>query len=200
MALSVGTARSALVTQSARQESLLSSPEPDQLVVAKRVSPPSRRKPQAPKDSKIYKAVLAFKALKAQGYSTKDIAEHIGLAPNTIKQYVCYANKRGWLKFDDLSQPEDQLELVLAGKAVRNLNQLLDNKDGCLGDKDITLEVAKGLGLLKQHQVVKQDGGASVGVALSVHFEMPAGLATTVRTGSCGGAPAFEGEVVPDAE
>lgn len=181
--------------------SLLPVPESDQLVVAKAVPPSVRKKaPRPPKDSKIYKAVLAFKALKAQGYKTKDIAEHIGLAPNTIKQYVCYANKRGWLTFDDLSQPEDQLDIVLAGKAVRNLNQLLDDAKGCLGDKDVTLEVAKGLGLLKQHQVVKNDGANQVGVALSVHFEMPAGLATTVRAGSCGGAPAFEGEVVPDAK
>lgn len=158
------------------------------------------RAPKPPKDSKIYKAVLAYKALKAQGYKTVDIAEHLHLAPNTIKQYVCYAGKRGWLTFEDLSQPEDQLEVVLAGKAVRNLNQLLDDADGCKGDKIITLEVAKGLGLLKQHQVVKNDSANQVGVALSVNFTMPEGLATTVRAGSCGGAPAFEGEIVPDAE
>lgn len=166
--------------------------------------PRKKRQPKPPKESRIYKTAMAYIALRAQGVSVKDIAEQLGLAVNTVKSHTFLAHRKGWINMASLAaSPEDQLDIVLASKAVRNIEQLLDGGEAaCQGDKDTTLEIAKGIGLLKQHQVVKNTGESTVGVALRVQVEMPppGREPVTIRPGSVGGAPAFEAEVVGEGE
>ena len=121
-----------------------------------------------PKDAKVYKVVTAALALRAQGLASDEIAEHLGMKAATIRQYLYRANKRGWINIHSFVDPHDQIDFVLASKTVRNVDELLDKRD-----KDVTIEAAKGFGLFKQHQVVKNDGPANVGLALSVKVEMP---------------------------
>lgn len=160
-----------------------------------------KRRPKAPKDSRTYKTVMATIALKAQGLKYAEIAEQLELSVNTIKTYLFRAEQKGWLNLDSFSDPEDKLDVVLRSKAVRNINALLDGDEDFKGDKETTLEVAKGLGMLKQHQVVKSDQQTTVGVALKVHVEMPPGLSSAgaaIRSGSIGGMPAFDAEVIEE--
>lgn len=154
-----------------------------------------------PKDSKVRKAVLAYIALKAQGFQLAEIAERLGLAKTTVQTYVKRAHAAGWINIHNFDDPEDKLEVVLKSKAVTNLNSLLSetDDDGRLSARagNVSLEVAKGTGLLKQHQVVKNDGAQMSGFALKVTVEMPpAGNVPIVTPGSIGGTPAFNAEII----
>jgi hypothetical protein len=142
-------------------------------------------------DSKIYKATMAIIAMKVQGKKYAEIAETLKLSEQTCKNYLYIAHKHNQINFDTFAMPEDALDIVLKSKAVRNINALLDDKDSCKGDKETTLEVAKGLGLLKQHQVVKGDTGPNLGIALQVQIQMPeSGTALPqLRDGAVGGRP-----------
>lgn len=209
--------RPTLPTQSVTPEgSLLPAGRPLALASSPSSQPPKKRrprKPKAPKESKIYKAVVAYIALKAQGLKTDEIAEQLGIGKNTIKQYVYYANQRGWLNMDTLVDPEDQVDVVLKSKSVRNINVLLDERvrNEETGETFLTeragkmsLEIAKGTGLLKTHTATKVEGQASLGVALRVQVEMPVARPNnpepllTVRPGTTGGQPYFDAEVVED--
>jgi len=153
------------------------------------------------KDRKIYKAVCAYLALKTHGMKGPEIAEQLGLSPNTLKQYVHIAHSKGWLNINSIADPEDKLEIVLASKAVRNINEMLDERN-----QEVTLEVAKGIGMLKQHQVVKGEQTSNIAVALRVDVQMPinprTGVLTpsTVRPGSVGGQPYFDAEILEEQE
>jgi DNA-binding CsgD family transcriptional regulator len=150
---------------------------------------------RAPKDSKVRKTVFAAVALKAQGLKNKDVAEQLGITTNTLKVYMYRAHKNGWFNIDSFEDPDDKLEIVLKSKTIRNLDMYLDN-----ADKEVTLETAKGLGIFKQHQMIKNDTVAPIGIALSVSVEMPpaavGGAIPEARVGSIGGAPYFDAEVV----
>lgn len=171
------------------------------------VKKPKRRfNPKPPKGSKVRKAVLVYLALKAQGFTMSEIAEHLGLSKLTISTYVKKANAAGWINLDSFDDPADKLEYVLKSKAVRNINQVLDevvtdSESGASAPTDravdVTMKVAHGTGLLKQYQVTKSDSVAQVGVALKVQVEMPPNASTPViQTGSIGGQPAFDAEIV----
>ncbi len=156
---------------------------------------PARVKP--PKDSKVYKTVLAVIAMRAQGAKMEEISQTLGHSKDTLRQYVSRANKRGWITIQDLDDPDDQLEYVLKNKVTRNLSEYLENRD-----KDVTIEAAKGLGLFKTHQVVKGETNAQIGMALRVQVEMPPMASgqspVTIRPGTIGGA---RGKDIPiDAE
>jgi predicted transcriptional regulator len=179
------------------------------------------RKIKAPKDSKIYKAVLAVLALQAQGHKRKEIADALGLTDHTVRQYLYTANKRGWLNHNSFIDPEDQLDIVLRSKAVRNINTVLDEQEEIVVDKetgekeltgrlsdravDMTKEVAKGLGMLKSHSVEKGITAPPVAMALRVQVEIPQLPANSdhktlplPREGSVGGVPVFDAEIVGD--
>ncbi len=151
----------------------------------------------------MYKAVLAIIALRAQGIkSSQAIGEQLGLTRDTVNTYMYQAHKKGWINGDTFADPEDTLEYVLKHKVVKNLNTVLDEtaEDGSLSGRavEVSLEVAKGTGLLKQHQVVKGEGGAPVNFALKVQVDMPPVLQQPcARSGSIGGQPYFaEAEVI----
>lgn len=142
---------------------------------------------KAPKDSKVYKVVLAVIALRAQGVKAKAIAETLGYSEDTLRQYVSKAYKKGWINIGSFHEVDDQLEYILKHKVVRNVNEFLDDRD-----KDVTLEAAKGLGMFKQ--AVKSEGAAvaPLGMALQVNVTVPPEAKTqtkiAVRAGTIGGA------------
>lgn len=159
--------------------------------------PKRTRAHKAPKDSRVYKAVMAVIALKAQGKRNAEIATLLDLSPHTIQTYMHRAHQRGWLTIQSLADPDDQLDIVLRSKVIRNINTLLDTGE-CAGDKVTTLATAKGLGLFKDHQVVKTNVEGQVGMSLKVAVEMPTGLASVAapRAGTLGGTPFYDAEIV----
>lgn len=168
------------------------------------------RRVKPPKDSKVYKASLSIVALRAQGQQYAEIAETLGYTKNTVITYLKRASRMGWLNIENFDDPDDQLEHILKTKVVKNLNSILNET---VGDDDspnapsnrafsASLEIAKGTGLLKQHQVVKNDSHTSLGVALRVQVEMPPPGKTTltIPAGSIGGTPAYDAEIVQSQE
>jgi len=162
-----------------------------------------RRRTRPLKDSKVYKVALAAVAMRAaQGSTYKEIGEALGYTGDTVKAYLQYAVKRGWLNLQSFTDPDDQLEYVLKTKVVRNLSAVLDEtkasseQDNAPSFRagDAAIEAAKGLGLFKQHQVVKGEQQTTVGVALRVDVHMPPenGPVITVRPGTVGGSPGLE--------
>lgn len=170
-------------------------------------APPLRRRrsptPKAPKDSKVYKTVMAIVALKAQGQQHKAIAETLGLSEHTIGVYLQRAVQKGWLNAHSFQTIDDHLDFIVRDKVARNVTEFLDERD-----KEVTIEAAKGLGMFKTHQVVKGGEGAAVGFALRVQVELPPGAAAqsviAVRPGTIGGERAkeipIEAEIVGNGE
>lgn len=187
-----------------------SSLSPDELALNDRIrqraveskTPRAKRKPRPPKDTKVYKVAIATVALRAQGLSYADIGEQLGHTAGTVKAYLFRAHRLGYLNIHSFDDPSDSLDVVLRSKAVRNINALLDGDADFKGDKDTTLEVAKGLGMLKQHQVVKGDTAAPIAMALSVRVEMPpaptSASGITVNPANVGGS--FSRGIPVDAE
>jgi hypothetical protein len=157
----------------------LPTPSPVSQVPAKRA-----KKIKPPKDSRVYKIAMGCVALRAQGLRGQEVADALGVKYDTMKTYLKRATARGWLNINSFDDHEDKVEYVLADKAIRNANELLDGRD-----KDMTIETLKGTGIFKQHQAVKMEGNANIGLALKVQVEMPtfAGPLPTVRAGSVGG-------------
>jgi len=66
---------------------------------------------------------------------------------------------------------------------------------------DVSLEVMKGVGLLKTHQVVKNDGAGANVFALKVEVvnpSTPQDSTISLRQGSFGGAPAYDAEIIEE--
>ena len=147
---------------------------------------------------------MATIALRAQGFSIEEAAEEIGLTKNTIKSYLQIARREGWITSSVFIDPADKLEHVLQHQVVENLGAILAETNEQAAEKtalssravETTIEVAKGTGLLKQHQVSKGEITSQVGLALKVQIDMPAGITTIAREGSIGGTPAFEAEII----
>jgi hypothetical protein len=144
----------------------------------------------------MYKVAMAVIAMRAQGASMKTISETLGYSEDCLRQYLSYANKKGWINRGSFLSTEDQLEHILKDKVIRNIDEFLDERD-----KDVTIEAAKGTGLFKTHQVVKGENVTNIGMALRVQVEMPpqtSGSVVTIRPGSIGGS---HGHDIPtDAE
>ena len=149
------------------------------------------------KNSLVRKKALAIVAMRAQGYTSDEIAAELKVKVDTLSTYVHRAVKSGFLvnKRGEslLADPKDQVEYELANKVVRNLGVLLDCGD-LKTQKEVTLEVAKGTLFKKFDQQVNVPL-PNMNV-LSLRIEMPRGAeAITVREGSIGGKPAYlEGE------
>ena len=143
------------------------------------------------------KKALAIVAMRAQGYTSDEIATELKVKVDTLSTYVHRAVKSGFLVNSKgeslLADPKDQVEYELAHKVVRNLGVLLDCGD-LKTQKEVTLEVAKGTLFKKFDQQVNMPL-PNMNV-LSLRIEMPRGAeAITVREGSIGGKPAYlEGE------
>lgn len=78
---------------------------------------------------------LQWKAIEPS-LSHKEAGARMGIAPQTLTNLIYKATKEGWLKFTD---PINTLRYESMPKVVHNLNYYLDQ-----GDKQVTIEVAKG--------------------------------------------------------
>lgn len=146
----------------------------------------------------MYQVAMAYIALKARGMKLQGISDTLQIPKDTIKTYVARAHKAGWLEPRDLDV-DDQQEITLPELVTRNVVELLQGRD-----KDTTLEAAKGIGVFKSHQAVKMEGQVGVGLALRVEVSLPPGLAERspiqIRSGSLGGTPAVDGEIIDQDE
>lgn len=181
---------------------------------ARSLSPLHKSFHKLEKDSLIRKKAVAIVAMRAQGFSTDEIAAELHLKPSSISTYVHRAAKSGFLvnsKGSLLSDPKDQVEFELAHKVVRNLNAALDGtlvttaegeiKPVSKSMRETTLEVAKGT-LFKRFDQPKEGPLPSMQV-LAVRIEMPTASQSLphVVEGSIGGVPATfddEGEIADD--
>ena len=145
--------------------------------------------------SLIRKKAIAIVAMRAQGYSTEEIASELGIRPRCVAQYVYTASRGGWLPrtkgsaFDD---PKDSIDFELAHKAVRNMNEFLDSKD-LDTRKEATFELAKGA-IYKRFDQPRETTLPGMQV-LAIKIEMPTTGETPVRGGSMGGSPIYEATV-----
>lgn len=163
--------------------------------------PPSRPRFKPIPERRFYKVAMAVIALRAQGRTYEECGEVLQLAVPYLRSCLYKATESSKIDFGDMTLPEDRLDIILRSKAVRNVNLLLDDKDSCAGDKETTLEVMKGLGMLKTHQVVKGDAGNPMAIGLSVQIQMPPEAksdALAIRDGSVGGQPFYDAETVGD--
>lgn len=160
---------------------------------------PRMKQPKAPKDSKVYKSVMAIIALKAQGQTTKEIAETLQISVHTVKQYLFRAGKKGWLNISNLDDPQDQLDVVLKSKVIRNVDEFLD-----IRDKDVTLKV---------FEHFKPAAGPEIqqlpqAMILQVKVDLPQTLVQSsviqIRAGTVGGNLArgipLDAEIIENAE
>lgn len=94
----------------------------------------------------------------------REIAERMGIKPQTLTGIISDARKAGWLQFDD---PLEKIEHLIVPKVVDNLLEFLEAKD-----KTVTLETAKGT-IFKQYQNSKGISENPTNV-LALKIEMPA--------------------------
>lgn len=119
--------------------------------------------------------------MRSQGMRNKDIAARLGIQPQTLNTLISKATKAGWLKFDN---PEERLEHELTPLIVDNIKHYLVE-----GDKKMTIEAAKGVGLFKSHQAVKVEGNDQQ-MVLAIKIETPNGFdPATVVAGTIVGKP-----------
>lgn len=125
--------------------------------------------------------IAEWALMRANGMRNKDIAAKMGIQPNTLNSLISKATREGWLKFDN---PADRLEHELAPLIVENIKSHLAD-----GDRKMTIEAAKGIGLFKSHQAVKIEN-ESPQMVLALKIETPVGYdPTTVVTGTIVGNP-----------
>ena len=143
--------------------------------------------------SMIRKKALAIVAMRAQGYSTEEIASELGIRPRCVAQYVYTASKSGWLgrtKGSAFSDPKDTIDFELAHKAVRNMGEFLDSPDIELR-KEATFDLARGA-LYKRFDLPKDSAPLPGMQVLAIKIDMPTTGDTAVREGSMGGLPIYE--------
>ena len=176
-----------------------------------KISPRRRVSLKPPKDSKIRKTALSAIALRAQGLKWREVGDTLGRSEETILGYLRYSVKRGWINISCFNDPSDQIEHVLRSSVVKNLHSVLNETQESRDDPgqpssrafEASLEIAKGTGLLKTHQVVKTDVQASLGVVMAIKVEMPPQAEIEkslikIRPGTVSGTPSID--VPIDAE
>lgn len=148
-----------------------------------------------PPDSKIRETAIKIVAMRAGGFKPSEIAAALNIKESNIRPYVWRASKNGWLQFDN---PEDSLEFQLLPKAIRNINDALDDPtrhmtSGQTVGTQVALKIAEGT-LFKKFD---QGSGLPPQTIVAVKIEMPDGPRPQVRAGNdVGGVPAH----VIDAE
>lgn len=151
------------------------------------------------KTSLVRKKALAIVALRANGYTTEQIAAELHIKPSSVKQYLYRAGRAGLLVSKHgslLADPKDNVEFELSHKVIRNLNEMMDSKNKKVRN-EVTLEMARGH-LFKKFDQAKEQTLPAMNV-LSVKIEMPSSGEVVPRPGAFGGVPAYvEGEVETD--
>lgn len=154
-----------------------------------------------PEQGKTRRRVARILFYKLQGKSTDWIAKKLNTTPGTIRHYLYLAGKNGWLRPEtdglELVEPGETLAFSTAHKVVRNIETALDGHDLSEQQQQMTIEVAKGIGLFKSHQVVKGEQQQTM-VVVGLKLEQPPiqqGI-DALPPASAGGAPIYlEGEV-----
>lgn len=155
----------------------------------------SQKGTKIPGTPKMRARVAAIVALQIQGFTGKEIAEKLGFAEASIRQWKWMAGKYGWLKTDD---PHEYAENVIIHKVVKGLEELVDHRDSITGlpNREVVLESAKGLGVFKDHSK-PEVAPAQQANMLSINVIFPDGPRPEARAGNMGGVPAYvEAEVV----
>jgi hypothetical protein len=133
--------------------------------------------------------------MRAAGRSGREIAKRLGRTEAAIRQLVYIGRKNGWLDDDD--EPVDleaELAINVDRKVVRNINAALDGEMTNWQTHEMTIAAAKGRGVFKTHEVIKQEGTAALSV-VAIQVVMPAVGASDQRPDidedQIGGLPAY---------
>ncbi len=177
----------------------VSLPPPPGEALAPSPLPAPKPRYKLEKNSLIRRKAVAIVAMRAQGFSTDEIAAELQIKPQSVHAYVYRATKSGFLVNKQgqslLTDPKDHIEFELAHKAVRNLGEFLDSDDDTTRER-VTLEVAKGA-LWKKFDVAKDAAMPGMQV-LAVRIEMPAAGKDVPQAdlSAMGGTPSYvEGSV-----
>ena len=95
-------------------------------------------------------------------WTTARIAEEMGMAKGSLYHSISKARKKGILVLKEL---DDQIEHVLIPKTVENIGHYLEQ-----GDKEMTIQAAKGFGIFKSGSAATSDGTATV---IGIKIELP---------------------------
>jgi hypothetical protein len=143
------------------------------------------------------KAIKIYVLHHAAGMSYEEIGKLMNLSPKTLPGYVYKAGKMGWLQ-EYIHDPKEQLELVLAHKVIRNLNESLDDdvrneKTGIPVKTHVALQMAEGMFFKKGPDTTEGAPSTVIGVKV----EIVGGTPGQIREGTTGGTPAYiDAEVV----
>lgn len=135
---------------------------------------------------------LKWKAIEPD-LTQKDAAARMGIATQTLTNYLYDATKEGWLKFTD---PLAELKYEIMPMVTRNLKYHLEQ-----GDKDVTIKTAQGT-IFKQFLDSEGVKDAPTTV-LALKIEMPPAAqlgATPQIKGVIVGTPRTPNESVIDVE
>lgn len=160
-----------------------------------------------PADSKARKIAEKVLVMRTAGRDDKEIAKKLKTTENTVRQYVYLARKNGWWKeneegVEEVVDVESELALNIDRKVVRNISASLDGQMTNWQTHEMTIAAAKGRGMFRNHDVVKNEGGAMM-QAVQIQVVMPAVGAgdqlPQVDESQMGGIPAYtEAELVEE--
>ena len=154
--------------------------------------------PEPTDESFVKRKMLALQLvnLKVSGLDLKQAAEQVGISYGYARNLVSMAGKYGWFLPVD---PAEKLELVIAHKVVKNVEEFLDHPHPMIR-MDMTKEAARGIGLFKQHT---SDKGSAVPqtTVIAIKIENPNENTVTVDPklieGKVGGVPMYQdGDVI----
>src|SRR4029079_8723824 len=108
------------------------------------------------------------------------------IAKQSVHNYIYIATKNGWL---DHTNPRDQVEYELIPKAVRVLNEALDDemrneKTGVMVKQLVAMKIGEGTVFKKYDE---RAGQAQSPTMIAIKIEMPQGDVPTIREGTTGG-------------
>lgn len=124
------------------------------------------------KNKKLPKQLAALVALRAQGFDNKEIADRLRVSPVKLRTLIKKARQEyGW---SDLAE---QLAHVAVPQAMSNVIRHLEHEGSDpavkLGMSTMTREIARGVGILKNHTAVKQETRSESTNVLRVEIVMP---------------------------
>lgn len=152
-------------------------------------------------DSKAKTQADKIVVMRAAGHKDAEIAKRLKTTDTNVRNIMWLARKNGWLDEDD--EPVDiELEaaLNLDRKVVRNISASLDGGMTNWQTHEMTIAAAKGRGIFKNHDVVKNEGGQLTAmVAIKIVMPTVGVEDQSIDEAAVGGTPAYlEGEVADD--
>lgn len=162
-----------------------------------------------PTDSKARKTAEKVLVMRTAGRDDKEIAKKLKTTEATVRQYAYLARKNGWWReneegVEETVDVESELALNIDRKVVRNISASLDGQMTNWQTHEMTIAAAKGRGMFRNHDVVKNEGGLQL-QAVQIQVIMPPVGAgdqlPQIDEAQMGGVPAYvEAEVVGDGE